>query len=56
MMKMENIADISNKNMGPYKVFIDSDLWSCKANLVSCSMIYRYLIFCSRIFQQKNPE
>jgi len=27
-----------------YKVFIDSALWECSSNLVSCSMIYRYLI------------
>jgi tRNA A37 methylthiotransferase MiaB len=27
-----------------YKVLIDSGLWSCESNLVSCSRIYRYLI------------
>jgi MiaB/RimO family radical SAM methylthiotransferase len=27
-----------------YKILIDSGLWSCEANLVSCSRIYRYLI------------
>lgn len=30
--------------MESYKVFIDSALWTCEPNLVSCSMLYRYLI------------
>lgn len=30
--------------MESYKVLIDSAIWTCESNLVSCSMLYRYLI------------
>lgn len=35
---------VRENNVHSYKVLIDSGLWSCEANLVGCSRIYRYLI------------
>jgi tRNA A37 methylthiotransferase MiaB len=35
---------LSKNNQPSYKILIDSGLWSCETNLVSCSRIYRYLI------------